>query len=32
MNNEYTNISFPALGIDWNPGRSLDFGSLSIHF
>ena len=28
----YTNISFPAFGIDINPPRSLELGSLTIHF
>ncbi len=30
--NQYTTISFPSLGIEWNPGRSLELGSLSIHY
>lgn len=28
----YTTISFPALGIEWNPGKSFSIGSLSIHY
>ena len=28
----YTNISFPAFGIDINPPRSLELGPLTIHF
>ena len=28
----YTTISFPALGIEWNPGRSFSIGPLSIHY
>jgi len=32
MSNPYTTISFPALGIEWDPGRSLNIGSLSIHY
>ena len=31
MNNAYTNISFPSFGIDFNPIRTLEVGSLSIH-
>ena len=30
--NEYTEISFPGLGIQWNPDRILSLGSLSIHY
>ncbi len=32
MNNEYSVISFPALGIEWDPGRSLNIGPLSLHY
>ena len=32
MNHTYTTISFPALGIEWDPGRSLEIGPLSIHY
>ena len=32
MNNRYTTISFPSLGIEWNPGRVLELGSFSIHY
>ena len=28
----YSTISFPFLGLEVNPGRSLDIGPLSIHF
>ena len=28
----YTTISFPALGIQWNPGQSFTLGSLTIHY
>ena len=28
---KYTTISFPALGIEWDPIRSIDLGPLSIH-
>ena len=28
----YSTISFPFLGLELNPGRSIDIGSLSIHF
>ena len=28
----YTTISFPGLGIEWNPGRVLSIGSFSIHY
>ena len=27
----YTTISFPALGIEWDPIRSFSIGPLSIH-
>jgi len=27
----YTTISFPALGIEWDPGRSFNIGSFPIH-
>ncbi len=30
--NKYTTISFPHLGIEWNPGQSFSIGSLSIHY
>ena len=30
--NPYTTISFPGLGIEWNPGRSLALGPVSIHY
>ena len=32
MNNNFTTISFPSLGIEWNPGRFLEIGSLTIHY
>ncbi len=32
MNNTYTTIFFPGLGIEWNPGRMLELGPLKIHF
>ena len=32
MNNTFTEISFPGLGITWNPGRSLEIGSFTIHY
>ena len=28
----YSTISFPFLGLEWNPGRSLEIGPLNIHF
>ena len=31
MNNSYTNISFPSFGIDFDPIRTIDIGSFSIH-
>ena len=31
MNNSYTNISFPSFGIDFDPIRTLEIGSFSIH-
>ena len=31
MNNAYTTISFPSLGIEWDPIRTLELGPLSIH-
>ena len=31
MNNAYTTISFPSLGIEWDPIRVLEIGPLSIH-
>ena len=30
--NPYTTISFPSLGIEWDPARSLDIGGFSIYF
>ena len=30
--NPYTTISFPGLGIEWNPGKSLTLGPVSIHY
>lgn len=32
MLNPYSVISFPGLGIQWNPGKSLDLGPLSVHY
>ncbi len=32
MNNSFTEISFPGLGIQWDPGRTLQIGSLTIHY
>ena len=32
MNNNYTTIFFPGLGIEWDPGRMLELGPLKIHF
>ena len=32
MNNTFTEISFPGLGIVWDPGRYLQIGSLTIHY
>ena len=32
MVNPYTVISFPSLGIEWNPGSSFSVGSLSFHY
>ncbi len=32
MNNSYTTISFPNLGLEMNPGRTLNLGSLQIHY
>ncbi len=32
MNNYFTNISFPELGLDINPGRMLTIGTLQIHY
>ena len=29
---KYTEITFPALGIQWDPGRVLEIGTLSIHY
>ena len=31
MNNYYTTISFPSLGIEWDPIRSLTLGPFTIH-
>ena len=31
MNNSYTNISFPGLGIDFDPIRAFEIGQFSIH-
>ena len=28
----YTTISFPSLGIEWNPGKAFSVGSLSFHY
>jgi phosphatidylglycerol:prolipoprotein diacylglycerol transferase len=30
--NNYTVISFPGLGIEWNPGRMLQIGPLTVHY
>ena len=30
--NQYTEISFPALGIQWNPDKFISLGSLTIHY
>ena len=30
--NNYTVISFPGLGIEWDPGRMLQIGPLTIHY
>ena len=32
MNNTFTEISFPGLGIVWDPGRYLQIGSFTIHY
>ena len=32
MNNSFTTISFPSLGIEWDPGRYLVIGPLTIHY
>ena len=32
MLNPYTEISFPALGIQWNPARSFSIGPLTMHY
>ncbi len=32
MWNPYTEISFPNLGITWNPGSTLQLGPLTIHY
>ncbi len=29
---KYTTISFPSLGIEWNPGRYFEIGSLRIYY
>lgn len=31
MNNSYTVISFPSLGIEWDPIRTISIGPLTIH-
>lgn len=31
MNNSYTVISFPGLGIEWDPIRSISIGPLTVH-
>ena len=31
MNNQYTTISFPFFGIEWDPIRVLEIGPLSLH-
>jgi len=30
--NAYTEITFPALGISWDPGRSFSLGPLTVHY
>ena len=30
--NNYTVISFPGLGIEWNPGKELNLGPLALHY
>ncbi len=32
MLNNYTVISFPSLGIEWDPGKALTIGPLSFHY
>ena len=32
MYNSYTTISFPGLGIEWNPGRVLQLGPITIRY
>ena len=32
MNNGYTGISFPGLGLEMNPSRFLELGPLTIHY
>ncbi len=32
MNNDYSSISFPALGFQWDPPRSISLGALNIHY
>ena len=32
MNNTYTTISFPGLGIQWDPGRALQIGPMTFHY
>ena len=32
MNNSYTVISFPGLGIQWDPGRALQIGPMTFHY
>ena len=32
MNNNFTTISFPGLGLEMNPGRFIQLGNLQIHY
>jgi len=32
MVNPYTVISFPALGIEWDPGKTISLGPISLHY
>ena len=32
MNNSYTTISFPSLGLEMDPARTITLGSLTIHY